>query len=69
MGCLGSEMRRMWDVWDVEYLRCGMWGLDSLPGFVMLEMQDFGDVKCPGCGMWDVGFWPGSGMIMYKIPF
>lgn len=26
MGCLGRRMFRIWDVWDLECLGCGMFG-------------------------------------------
>ena len=44
-------MFRMWDVRDVGYLGCGMFGM-----FWMWDVRDFGCSGCRMFGIWDVGY-------------
>ena len=52
----------MWDVRDVGYSGCGMFGMwyvrdVGCAGCEMLGMWDVRDAGCSGCGMWHVGCW------------
>ena len=57
--CLGCEIFKMWDVWDVECCGCAIFG-----------SWDVQDVACLGCGisgMWNVGNVGYSGCEMFGM--